>query len=526
MKITSLVLVVLIGFLASPVLAEKRVALVIGNSAYKHTAELRNPRNDAEALAEKLSGLNFSVVEGYDLDHREAREKLREFGAVVRDADVALFFYAGHALQVDGKNYLLPVDARLEDERDLSFEALPMYLVQDELSSAKQLRLVILDACRDNPLAVSMNRWSGSRSVTQARGLARVETTSTDRKTADTLIAYATNANTTADDGSGNHSPYTNALLRHIATPGLDVRLMFGRVGDSVQEETNNRQEPFVYGSLGGKTWSFNPDGSTLGHSLASDIKEFQELFEYWKLVRETENPDAMAAFLVEFDHPVLRPLVEARMRELGAEDKISARQDDSNSYQAQEMPEPRPTAAVDPKDAPSKEPNDLEEQERLRLQALERSDEIPPRFIQIALADLGYYKGTADGILGPNSERSIKVFQQDNGFTATGTLTDKQRVLLIKTAAHAGHSQSQNTLAIMAGEGVGIPKDAKLAAQWFKAAADQGNVFASYNLGVLYRDGQGVGQSVDMAKLYFQLAKAGGNRNAEKALKTLGGKE
>jgi uncharacterized caspase-like protein len=229
-------------------LAEKRVALVIGNSAYSHVPKLPNPANDAEAMSILLNNAGFEVIQTRnDLDVNEMRRVVRDFSDTARDADIAVVFFAGHGIEVDGTNYLVPVDASLARDIDVEDETVSLERVLKVLEPAKRLRLVMLDACRENPFTKAMTRTIASRSV--GRGLARVEPT-----TSDTLIAFAAKAGSIAADGAGIHSPFTAALLQHIATPGLDVRIAFGRVRDEVLKTTRRKQEPFVYGSLGGST--------------------------------------------------------------------------------------------------------------------------------------------------------------------------------------------------------------------------------------------------------------------------------
>jgi len=233
--------------------AETRVALVIGNGAYAKVGKLDNPVRDAGAVEKMLRDAGFDVVEvKRDLGNSAMRRALRDFSDRVRDADIAMAFYAGHGIEVNGTNYLIPIDAALERDIDVEDETVPLERVSQVLEPARRLRLVVLDACRDNPFVRSMRRTTGTRSI--GRGLAKVEVL-----TSDTLFAYAARAGSTAEDGQGSNSPYTTALVRHLATPGLDVRLAFGRVRDDVLKSTGNRQEPFVYGSLGGASIALVP---------------------------------------------------------------------------------------------------------------------------------------------------------------------------------------------------------------------------------------------------------------------------
>jgi formylglycine-generating enzyme required for sulfatase activity len=231
--------------LAAPAAAEKRVALVIGNSAYKNVGRLANPVNDATAMTALLKAAGFTVSELRDAGLAAFRRGVSDFSVVASDADIAVVYFAGHGIEVDRANYLIPVDAKLERDFDVADETVALDRVLQAIEPARRLRLVILDACRNNPFIGSMQR--GTRSV--GRGLVRV-----DPPAADTLVAFAAKEGTVADDGLGKHSPFTAALLKHLTTPGLDIRLALGEVRDEVRAATQRKQEPFVYGSLGGKT--------------------------------------------------------------------------------------------------------------------------------------------------------------------------------------------------------------------------------------------------------------------------------
>lgn len=229
-----------------PALAEKRVALVMGNSAYQNASKLANPANDAEAMSAVFKRAGFDVVDiKRDLRANEMRRALRDFADKSRDSDIAIVYFAGHGIEIDGTNYLIPVDAVLERDIDAFDEAIQLDRLLTVIEPAKQLRLVILDACRDNPFNKTMRRTIGSRAI--GRGLARVEPASPN-----TLIAFAAKAGSTATDGESKNSPFTAALVKYLPKPGLDIRKAFGFARDDVLKVTNNKQEPFIYGSLGG----------------------------------------------------------------------------------------------------------------------------------------------------------------------------------------------------------------------------------------------------------------------------------
>jgi uncharacterized caspase-like protein len=245
--------------------AEKRVALVIGNSAYKNVPRLQNPANDAAAVAGMFKSAGFETVESrLNVTVSELRKTLREFGNKSRDADVAVVYYAGHGIELDGNNYLIPTDATLETDADVLDETLPLDRVLFAVEPAKQLRLVILDACRDNPFAKTMKRTIASRAV--GRGLAKVEPSSPN-----TMIAFAAKAGSTASDGDSKNSPFATAIIDHLAKPGLDLRKAFGFVRDDVLKATNNAQEPFIYGSLGGNDVSLVPAPAVVATPVDQD---------------------------------------------------------------------------------------------------------------------------------------------------------------------------------------------------------------------------------------------------------------
>lgn len=233
--------------------AQKKVALLIGNSAYTSVSPLRNPRNDVGLMARTLKDAGFDHVEtAVDLDDRALRQALRAFEERALDADVGVVFYSGHGIEMSGQNYLIPVNAKLASDLDVEDEAIPLERVLKAVDGVRGLKLVILDACRDNPFLATMKRSVGTRSI--GRGLAKVEP-----QTTGTLIAYAAKAGTTAADGVGGNSPFTTALSKHLTKPGLDVRWALGSVRDDVMAATGQKQEPFVYGSLGGSTVTLGP---------------------------------------------------------------------------------------------------------------------------------------------------------------------------------------------------------------------------------------------------------------------------
>ena len=302
--------------LCQPALASKRVALVIGNAAYQNAPTLPNPVNDGVVIASTLKSAGFDVVDSrHDLSAVEMRRALRDFSDRARDADIALIYYAGHGLEVDGNNYLIPVDAKLERDADVYDEGLSLDRVLVAIEPAKQLRLVILDACRDNPFAKTMKRTLATRSI--ERGLAKVEPTSPN-----TLIAYSAKAGSTALDGDNKNSPFTIALSKHLTTPGLDVRRAFGYVRDDVLKTTNNRQEPFVYGSLGGEDVPLVPAKPTAAAPAAEPAPNPQvEARHDYELAVQIGNKEALNAFLTQHPDGYYANLARIQLNKVEAEE-------------------------------------------------------------------------------------------------------------------------------------------------------------------------------------------------------------
>ena len=195
-----------------PAQAQKRVALVIGNSAYQHTAKLTNPKNDATDMAAVLKTLGFQVIEGHDLDKAAFDRKVHDFALALRGAEAGVSFYAGHGLQVQGRNYLVPVNAKAEAEELLDFEMVRVDVLQRAMELTSKINVLFLDACRDNPLARNLARSMGTRSAAVGNGLGAIEAG------VGTLISFSTHPGAVASDGSGRNSPYTAALVKHIGS--------------------------------------------------------------------------------------------------------------------------------------------------------------------------------------------------------------------------------------------------------------------------------------------------------------------
>ncbi|MBI5318000.1 caspase family protein [Bradyrhizobium sp.] len=240
--------VLMLASTASPARAEKRVALVIGNSEYAHVPRLANPKNDAGDVRGKLGGLGYQLFGGADLDRAAMISAVTAFGRAAENADVAVVFYAGHGLQVNGQNYLVPVDASVQSEAELDISLVPMSIVMQQLSRGSRVNIAILDACRDNPFSQGLSRSMGTRAIgALGRGLSPM------RSISGTYIAYATAPDSVAQDGEGRNSPFTTALLKFIDQAGLSLSDLMIEVRNEVIRTTNGKQVPWDTSSLTGR---------------------------------------------------------------------------------------------------------------------------------------------------------------------------------------------------------------------------------------------------------------------------------
>ena len=309
-----LLVVVVLVTSASVALAAGRVALVVGNSAYSAIGALPNPGNDAADVGASLGRLGFDVTTVRDADRVAMSEALRVFTRESAGADVALVFYAGHGLEMDGVNYLVPVDAQLERDTDVRFEAVEL----DDVLAATVgagLRVVILDACRNNPLARSMQRTGAARSVSRGSFGELNENLLGD----ETLVAYAAAAGTTAADGTGRNSPYTAALLEYLERP-LEIGILFREVRARVLEATSGEQRPHEYASLLDEHYlrgGTGPGSVTVVDDASADTRAQLETV-FWQSIADSENPADFQAYLEQFPRGVFARLARNRAAELG----------------------------------------------------------------------------------------------------------------------------------------------------------------------------------------------------------------
>ena len=390
-------------------LADKRVAFVVGNSAYKNVPQLPNPVVDAMSIAKVLRNVGFDVVEGANLSRDRMTEKLLEFGKKAEGADVAVFYYAGHGIAVNGTNYLLPVDADLKSEMDVKLgAAINVDVTLEQTMADAKVKLVFLDACRDNPFAAKIRSAKATRSASVETGLAEMKSGE------GTLIAFATGPGQTALDGeAGTNSPFTRALVANIARPGVEIQQAMTRVRAQVNDETNKNQLPWGHTNLTGDVY-LNPAGrpadkpsETAGTASPASPASPVEL-EFWRSVKDSNKIEELNAYLTSYPNGSFKSLALARIASL----------QDGPSTTTRNL-----TTGIDP--ATFTEEADQTSEDQLGLDKAQRRD------VQRRLTGLGF-DTKASGKFDDETRGVIKRWQAARGYPATGYLNTLQHKALV----------------------------------------------------------------------------------------------
>jgi uncharacterized caspase-like protein len=281
----------------------------VGNSAYRYTPRLENPKNDGTDMAAALRGIGFQVIEGFDLGKAAFDAKILEFAEALKGADVGLFFYAGHGIQVSGQNYLVPIDATLTTASALDAEMVRLDLVHRTMEQETNTSLLFLDACRDNPLARNLVRTMGTRSPDIGQGLAAVESG------AGTLISFSTQPGNVALDGAGRNSPFSGALVRHLGTSNEDLNAVLIAVRNEVMRQTDRRQIPWEHSALT-RRFYFRATAQASATASAAQLR-LREAADAWNATRESSNPALFDAFAARYSDTFFAELARARRDEL-----------------------------------------------------------------------------------------------------------------------------------------------------------------------------------------------------------------
>ena len=408
----------LLAAVAAPARAGQRVALVIGNAAYAHAPALATPLNDALEVDAALQRLGFAVTRVENADQAALLGSLRAFATVAETAKAAVVFYAGHGVAVDGRNFLLPVDARLSSERDMEFETVPLALVERAVERASGIRVIILDASRESPFVSSMRKAGAMRSIDL--GLAPVEPSE------GTLLASAAKAGKVVVQGQGRNSLYSEILLRHLEEPGLEVGSMFGRVTEEVLVATGGNQEPSVYGSLLDVSASLGPppaataeasaaipeaEGGAGPDQLAAEKLAAERL--YWDSVKDSDDPEELRTYLDRYPNGTYAALALVRVKRLKREAGLTS----AGPASAPDASAPAGPGAETPAE-PAESGPVLEPEAAEAALGLQRDDR---RLIQSGLAALGFDPGPVDGLFGRGTRAAIGEWQASQGSPVTG---------------------------------------------------------------------------------------------------------
>ncbi|MDB5514886.1 MAG: hypothetical protein JWQ17_1644, partial [Tardiphaga sp.] len=405
--------------------ADRRVAFVVGNGAYKNVQPLPNPAIDAKSMARVLRNVGFDVVEGTNLTRDKMTERLLEFGKKAQGADVALFFYAGHGIAINGTNYLLPVDADLKSEMEVKMgSAINIDTTLDQTMGDAKVKLVFLDACRDNPFAAKIRSAASTRSVNVQIGLAEMKSGE------GTLIAFATGPGQTALDGQeGTNSPFTRALMANIAAPGVEIQQAMTKVRAQVNEETNKGQLPWGHTNLIGAVY-LNPVATPAGTATepantpaatASAAPEVE--LEFWRSIKDSNKPEELNAYLTNYPSGQFKSLALARIASL----------QDGPSTVTRNL-----TAGIDP--ATYTEEGTQVTEDQIGLDKSQRRD------VQRRLNGLGF-DTKASGKFDENTRAVLMRWQAARGYPKTGFLNKLQhKALLTEIVASAQSSSSDDS--------------------------------------------------------------------------------
>lgn len=472
-------------------IAGVRLALVLGNSKYQAVPELDNPSNDAADLAQALRSVGFEVIEQRDATREAMAKAVRDFSDRLRGADVALFFYAGHGLQMNGENYLLPVDAKIESPADVRFNTINLTDVQLEMEGSGNGRanIIILDACRNNPFAEKLAH--GGRAA-PTRGLGRIEATGEG-----SLIVYSTQPNNVALDGAGRNSPFTSALLKHIATPGLEVRQMISKVRGDVLQATEKRQTPWDSSSLVGDVYLAGPPPAQAPIVVGSAATPSATSSGPAPAAAEQAASTATQATEPAAPQRAAAPTGAVAAPEIVSEcDRLTA-------------PKERPT---DAQSAPPAAKIDWNQAVRV-CEAAVKAEPREPHF-HFALGKAYFYARNyleaarnltiaADAGI-PDAQNALG-YCYDHGLGVVKS--DQKAFELWSKAAAGGSSVGMGSLGSAYVGGGYVKQDFSKALDWYEKSIEAGNADALAQTGNMYFNGQGVQKDYPMAAQYFQQA-------------------
>ena len=442
---------------------------MLGNGKYENVPELGNPANDAQDLAQALRKVGFDVIEQHDATREAMAKAVHDFSDRLAGAEVALFFYAGHGLQMNGENYLLPVDAKIQNAADVRFNTINLTDIQQEMESAGRANIIILDACRNNPFADKLAQ--SGRSIA-GRGLARL-----DAAGQGSLIVYSTQPNNTAFDGAGRNSPFTAALLNHVATPGLEVRQMISRVRGDVLAATDQKQTPWDSSSLVGDVYLAGPPASPAAAATA----------------KQAQTPDTQAT-------PAVRTQPAATASEPANDcDRIAASRPPSSSAGNRDRKEPDWAAAVPACEAMIKA-------QPAEMRFVDELGHAQEHLKNYAEAARNYRIASEAGY--PEAQLNLGVLYYDGHGLLQNYTTAFE--LFNKVAAGAPSiitAKAMANVGAMYADGRGVAKDDAKSLDFEERSVEMGNPNALRLIAIHYFNGAGVARDYQMAAQYMQQA-------------------
>ena len=475
-------LLFLLAFFPATASAEKRVALLIGNAAYAAVPQLKNPPNDVALMKAAFEGAGFDkVTTAADVGRQGMVTLLRAFEDQASDADIVVIYYSGHGLEMNGENYLVPVDAQLVSDRDVADETVTLARLMQATEGARQLRLVILDACRNNPFLARIAAHGKTRAI--SRGLARPA----EQMTADTLVAFAAKEGTEALDGDGANSPFAQALAKRLVAPGAEIEFALRQVRDDVLAATGNRQEPFKYGSLGGvpialvKAEALPPlQPAVQAAPPPAAANACADASAHWTVTQKFDKLEFYQEHLRLFPACPFASFAKARIDELTKVAVVAP-------------PPPEPPPGTSDCDRLAGTPDPGNPSTGVAADAIDA-----PRAIEACRSAFAKYP-TAIRFGVQLARALVKAKQYE------------EAVKLNRDAADKGDPVALNNLAAAYGNGLGVPKDNAQAVDFYRRAADKGYAVAQFNLASFYERGVGLKKDDgEAARLYRQAAEGG----------------
>ena len=486
-------LLILALFTISAEVNAARYALVIGNSSYQD-APLKNPVNDANDIAAALNALNFNVTTKTNLNRRDFAKAVRDFGRQLGKDDVGLFYYAGHGMQVKGRNYLIPVNSEIEEEDEVEFNAIDANSVLAKMESAgNSINIVILDACRNNPFARSFR--------SNSRGLARMEAPT------GSMVIYATGADAVAADGSGRNGLFTASLLNHISIPGQDLDDILRNTRADVIRHSDGKQVPWSSSSMTQAFYFQQVNTSTSAQTQHMGNLSAEELAR-WQNVRACTDANALQRFVNDFPNGTFTPVAQNCLNNLTANQPIALYIDTIPSGAQVRILNITPPY-----------------QYGMALQA---------NRYHIEVSKAGYQSKTQWFELSKNNQTlqvRLEQNQQDSSQQSAeelyqlgvkyhygnGVTQDYyQAVSWYRKAAEQGYAEAQSNLGYMYENGYGVNKNYSLAVEWYRKAAEQGHARGQSNLGIMYEKGYGVNQDYNFAVSWYRKAAEQGYATAQ----------